>query len=349
MNDKPKSVWTRPWQGWRKNLSGSPRWPSQFWILLGLGLASAESHNPAEHILPALGLALGISPDHGHRLVYPLAALLAEFQKIPLWPGLLDYIVRSLLCGGNFRGHRAWEKYRQAGEALGEKFDVASIAPPSVPDEQNFAMQPLWVEEISGMMGMEKAGTWHGEKVAALGHTNRVRPEMPIELYGQQLEQTNRTGNWQIAEKTDLAIWQTYYRHLATITNHFPCGARAAKSPQPMFCLALSKYDKAIQELRTISSLPHARFPVRYSDENPAMILLPHLASLKGCTTTLKLRALAELQSDQADQALADIADVTAKRCRSHRTLSDLSFGEHRHVEHPASAHLGGLGRSQVE
>lgn len=309
MNDKPKSVWTRPWQGWRKKFV----WLALvavtiFVILLGLGLASAESHNPAEHILPALGLALGISLlitvivwfirwlrcwRNFKRFLFGLACLITLFA--------LFYAVE------NFRGHRAWEKYRQAGEALGEKFDVASIAPPSVPDEQNFAMQPLWVEEISGMMGMEKARTWYGEKVAALGHTNRVRPlEMPIELYGQQLEQTNRTGNWQIAEKTDLAIWQTYYRHLATITNHFPVGT-APQKPAADVLLALSKYDKAIQELRTISSLPHARFPVRYSDENPAMILLPHLASLKGCTTTLKLRALAELQSDQADQALADI------------------------------------------
>jgi hypothetical protein len=309
MNDKPKSAWTRPWQGGRKVFAWFALLAvTIFVILLGLGLASAQNHNPAEHILPALGLALGIS-----LLIMVIIWFIRwlccwrNFKKVLFGLACLITLIALFYAVENFRGKRAWEKYKLAGEAQGETFDFASIVPPPVPDDQNFAMQPIWVEEISGIMGMEKARTWYGDKVAALGHTNPVRSlELSIELYGRQREQTNRTGNWQIAEKTDLTIWQTYYRNLATITNFFPVGTEP-QNPAADVLLALSRHDAAIERLRAASKLPHARFPVSYNEDNPAAILLPHLACLKGCTTALKLRAIAELQANQSEQALEDI------------------------------------------
>jgi hypothetical protein len=71
--------------------------------------------------------------------------------------------------------------------------------------------------------------------------------------------------------------------------------------------LALGKYDSAIEELRAASRLPSSRFPLSYDRDEPAGILLPHLAALKAATVTLKLRAAAELQNGQTDAALADI------------------------------------------
>ena len=44
-----------------------------------------------------------------------------------------------------------------------------------------------------------------------------------------------------------------------------------------------------------------------YTDDNPAGILLPHLAVLKGCVKTLQLRSSAELQAGQTERALEDI------------------------------------------
>lgn len=309
MNDKPKSVWTRPWQGWRKVFGWFALVAVMiFVILLGLGLASTQNHDPAEHILPALGLALGIS-----LLVMVVVwftrwlCCWRNFKRFLFGLACFITLIALFYAVENFRGKRAWEKYKLAGEANGERYDFASIVPPPVPDDQNFAMQPIWVEEISGIMGMEKARTWYGDKVAALGHTNPVRSlELSIELYGRQREQTNRTGNWQLAQKTDLAIWQTYYRNLAAVTNHFPVAVEP-QNPATDVLLALSRYDAAIERLRTASKLPHARFPVSYHDDNPAAVLLPHLACLKGCSTTLRMRALAKLQLNQTDQALEDI------------------------------------------
>jgi hypothetical protein len=71
--------------------------------------------------------------------------------------------------------------------------------------------------------------------------------------------------------------------------------------------LALSKYDPAIEELRQAAQLPYSRFPLNYDDEDPAEILLPHLAEIKRCSLVLQLRALAELQNNQSDEACKDV------------------------------------------
>src|SRR5881398_2935035 len=52
-------------------------------------------------------------------------------------------VVFLLVAGENWRGRRAWEKYRVAAEASGERFDLASFIPKTVPPGQNFAMTPL--------------------------------------------------------------------------------------------------------------------------------------------------------------------------------------------------------------
>ena len=71
--------------------------------------------------------------------------------------------------------------------------------------------------------------------------------------------------------------------------------------------LALSKYDSTIEELREASQLPYSRFPLNYECEDPAAILLPHLAALKQCAQILELRAIAELQNNESQKALDDV------------------------------------------
>ena len=65
--------------------------------------------------------------------------------------------------------------------------------------------------------------------------------------------------------------------------------------------------DSTIEELREASRLPYSRFPLNYDSEDPAAILLPHLAYLKRCSQVLQLRALAELQNGQSEKALDDV------------------------------------------
>lgn len=206
----------------------------------------------------------------------------------------------------NYRGKRVWLKCRQISLARGEKLTLAELAPPVVPDDENFAMQPIWVEAITAQLGAEKAASWYGERVRAFGETNKPRPlDLRIEL-SEVLPMTNRAGSWQLAEKTDLTLWQDYYRQLAQRTNYFPVAAQPQSAAADVL-LALSRYHDTLETLRAASQLPHARFPVGYSDKNPAYVLLPHLARLKECVQFLQLRACAGLQAGRADSALDDI------------------------------------------
>src|ERR1019366_7618783 len=53
--------------------------------------------------------------------------------------GLITLLV--LVCTEeNWRGKRAWERYKHELAAQGEKLDLQAYIPPPVPDEQNFAM-----------------------------------------------------------------------------------------------------------------------------------------------------------------------------------------------------------------
>jgi hypothetical protein len=119
-------------------------------------------------------------------------------------------------------------------------------------------------------------------------------------------EELPKDGNWQMAKISNLKSWRDYYRELAAKTNEFPV-APQPQSPVADVLLALSKYAPAIEELRQAAQLPYSRFPLDYDTEDPAEILLPHLSMLKQCSLALQLRAIAELQNDQSDQALADV------------------------------------------
>src|ERR1017187_1306340 len=50
----------------------------------------------------------------------------------------------ALVCTEeNWRGKRAWERYKHELEAQGEKLEWNDYVPPQVPDQQNFAMTPF--------------------------------------------------------------------------------------------------------------------------------------------------------------------------------------------------------------
>ncbi len=323
MNEDPKNFWRKPWKGWR----GIFGWfvllaSATFVVFLMIGLTTTVNGGVMDLALPSSVVAILLA------LLLVLAVLFIRW--LCNWRNLRRFlfgvacvvtVIALFYAEENWRGKHAWKKFKTEWEAKGEKFSIAEIAPPPVPDDQNFAMQTIWVEEISGMMGMEKAKTWYGDRVAALGHTNLIRPlEMRTELSSGRLSNTNYSkANWQKAGKIDLKLWQEYYRWLATVTNdvfHTGKPTRAAnffpvatqpQGPGEDVLLALSIHNPTIEKLRAASELPYSRFPLGYADNNPAEILLPHLASMKGCSIAMQLRALAELQCGQTEKALDDI------------------------------------------
>jgi hypothetical protein len=308
-NEKSKSIWKKPLKGRRLVAGLVLLLVVIFFLIFSMGTVPS----PLEHYLglPTYALFLSICLVLLGFIIVKFTCWLCcwrNFKRFFFGLACLITLIALFYAEENWRSKHAWEKFKREQEAKGERLTIAGIAPPAVPDDQNFAMTPIWVEHISTTMGAEKAKVWYGERVAALGHTNFVaRLEMPVELYGLRgLEFTNSISDWQKAETFDLKIWQAYYRKLAAVTNFFPTASQPQR-PAADVLLALTRYDSTIEELRKASELPYARFPISYNDDEPAAILLPHLAWLKGCARALQLRAVAELQSGQTDKALADI------------------------------------------
>ena len=197
------------------------------------------------------------------------------------------------------RGWYAWHRFKHKWEAKGERFDPASVIPPAVPEDQNFALTPIVFTSYGNMV------TRDGKEIPSKDRdTNFVnRLKMAVSYNGKS--PANGIGNRQKSTMTDLKAWQQYYRAQAETADAFPV-ALQPQSPAADVLLALSKYDSAIKELRQAGKLPYSRFPVEYDKDDPWAIMLPHLGSLKGCAQVLQLRAIAELQNGQSEQALDD-------------------------------------------
>jgi hypothetical protein len=202
----------------------------------------------------------------------------------------------------DWRGWHTWNQFKQAWEAKGEHFDLASAVPPPVPDNQNFAMTPIAFTSYGGLL------TRDGKAIPPEKRDPNfaVRMRMPIAHDNNINIPTNCAGDRVKGTFTRIDNWQSYYRNLAAKTNEFPVSAQPQSAASEVL-LALSKYDPVIEELRAASQLPDSRFPIDYYNESPWSILLPHLAPLKSCAQVLQLRSVAELQNGQPDRALDDV------------------------------------------
>ena len=207
--------------------------------------------------------------------------------------GIVALILLGLLVVGieNWRGRRAWEKFRAEWAVKGEQLDIAAFIPKPVPPEENFAMTPL----LAPLLDYDRRipGKWRDpagwKRANALGGAfNNARGKMP------------KTGNWQAATFTELEPWQDYF---AGNTN-FPFASPPQNAARDVLT-ALRKFDAELAELNAAAARPHAVFPVRY--EEHINTLLPHLATIKGISQLAVLRALARLAADDRPGALQDV------------------------------------------
>jgi len=200
----------------------------------------------------------------------------------------------------DWRGWHAWNQFRHKWEAKGEHFNLPSVVPAPVPDEQNFALTPIVFTSYGQVLTRE------GKLIPAEKRDDHfvVRMRMPITL--DYPGPTNCAGDRVKGTFTRLDCWQGYYREVAARSNAFPVPAQP-QSPATDVLLALSKYDGVIEELRAANHLPESRYPINYDSESPFNIYLPHLAPLKNCAQVLQLRSVAELQTGQPDKALEDV------------------------------------------
>jgi hypothetical protein len=207
----------------------------------------------------------------------------------------------------NWRGKHDWEKFKREWEAKGVKLDYASIIPPAVPDDQNFALTPV----VASCYETYFDKTGHEVKPRNTNVVDRFSLLSWRDIsYENQREKVPESISWPAAQTMDLKAWQAFFRSPpptnSGLTNSFPIAAQP-QNPADDVLLALTKYDSVLEEIRQASRLPYSRFPLTYDAESKAAILLPHLAALKNNVKALRLHAVAELQGNRTELAGEDV------------------------------------------
>jgi hypothetical protein len=215
--------------------------------------------------------------------------------------GCLVTLVALFYAVEDWRGRHAWQSYKHAWEAIGERIDLASLAPPPVPNEQNFFETPLWTD-------MHFATTNRSTFWGDTNWGNRVI----FTTDGPKATRAPSPGNWIKAQPVDLKAWQAFYRGSNNVfeaqsgppTNYFPV-AKEPQIPAADVLLALSRFETNRQLLIAASARPESRFWANY--DAGFACLLPHLARLKGSAQYLSLHANAALKAGDRETALEDI------------------------------------------
>ena len=232
------------------------------------------------------------------RLCVPLLSSWLAWRRILFGLACLNTLIALFYAEEDWRGWHAWNRFQRHWEAQGERFDLASVVPPPVPDDQNFALTPVVASSYNFILDP----TGHKIRPSLTNIINQMAMDYDVQSPGANID----NKSWPLGKRTDLAALQQYYRTLAAHTNLFTVSPQP-QTPAADVLLALSRFDSTIEAVRQAAQLPFSRFPLEYDKEDPAEILLPHLNGLQRCSQILDLRATAELRADHSDLALADI------------------------------------------
>jgi hypothetical protein len=218
------------------------------------------------------------------------------------WVLGLVLVVVLLFAEENWRGQRAWNRYQRAMAARGEPLELSAFVPPKIPDDKNFTMTPF----LADLFDFPR------------GASPRTSPLNGIGLFASnydaaasEMKKANAaSSNSWIRARTDLPAW--YAAFLASANKHRKSSSELTITNVSVHDAAtgvlaqLSEAGSILEELMAASKLPGCRFNVHYEDEDPAAIMLPHLAVVKRLTQVLALRACAELALGQTDVAFED-------------------------------------------
>jgi hypothetical protein len=194
----------------------------------------------------------------------------------------------------NWRGKRAWENYKQELEAKGVQLNFRAFAPPPVPDDQNFAMTPFFAPLYDFLPGTQ---------------TRRDTNAFSRTMDFAQKAGVSAKSEWPEGARIDLADW------LAVLETNSPAARRRHDVDNDVdqvkiaagIIACLKEYSPVLEELRAASHRTHSRFNIRYDEENPWAILIPHLSTLRRIGNLLEARAAAELALGNADAASNDL------------------------------------------
>jgi hypothetical protein len=197
----------------------------------------------------------------------------------------------------NWRGARALEIYNRQSAAKGGTLDWKAFVPPPVPDSENFAMTPFLAPLFDFIPGTQQ---WRDTNAfgATLDFARRL-PEMFLE----------GGGGWRAGKRINFVTGRKDVRKRRQgETAKIDESGTPDRTKTALAILAtLAEYGSVIEELRTASRRPQARFNIRYDHDNLQGILLPHLRVIRTACLILSLRSSAELALGQTEQAFNDV------------------------------------------
>lgn len=205
---------------------------------------------------------------------------------MPIWIGTAIALFYAL---ENWRGRRIWNAYVAEVNARGDSLEPAAVTPPSVPDAENFALAPPFLE-LYGISQRYWEQTTLGQRLRKLSWVGR--PQRPVGL------------GWKIGRFIDLAAWQTYFRNSPDWS--LPS---ETQSPEKDVLTVLSFYDKEVAELRAANARPHARFPLPYGRSGQPE--LKHLAIIRDLIQPIQLRCSAHLAAGDTETAFQELLICT--------------------------------------
>ncbi len=302
MNEKPESIWRRPWKGPKATLAwfGLLAVAVALVVLVIVLLSDSKNVAAGDPLIWTVIIAVGLSLMGflGFLFIRWLCCW-PNFKRFLFVAACLVTLVAMAYAVENWRGKRAWENYKRDQEAKGEVLDIMSLAPPPVPDEQNFFATPSW----QGMFRIRRNGSvvWNDPDF-------HKKWFLTVEAPNSEM---SKTGDWIRGEPTALSEWQAYFRGPKNVfesdhgkTNFFPI-AFQPQTPAADVLMALSRFDEQRAELREGARRPHARFPILY--ENGYGALLPHLSRMKAANRYFALSASAKLGLNHSEAALEDV------------------------------------------
>lgn len=299
MSETPPSLWKRPWNSparvlaWFALLVGAT-----FPLLCGIALLTGQHTRSPGWVLTALLASVVLS--------VVVAALFFFLRWLWSWKNLLRFlfvilclitIVALFYAEENWRGKHAWQTYRAQLEAKGEKFSLAALAPPPVPDDRNLALAPLLRPATDFTQGANGV-VWHDTN--GLARLESISTQL---FPGRFTNDHLVLGSLEKGTFADLPACAAFYRG----NTNYP-QAPADASPAETILVALGRFAPEFQQLREAAAArPDCRFPTHYDVEPPWSILLPHLARMKALTTFTHVRAVAELQAGRSADAFDDL------------------------------------------
>ena len=216
----------------------------------------------------------------------------------------------------NWRGRRAWDAYRTEATARGVILDYAKLMPPSVPDDQNFALTPFFQPLFDFEPGSQKPRDL-GAQLRTREFATQFLTEVPAARQEQlrsvvsKEKQQQMNGDWRRGWPRDqVAI---YLLHKLDTNN--PARSAPGFAPDKIDATTaaadildnLRKFDPIMAEIRQAAQRPFSRFKIHYEEEDLASVQLPHLGVLKNLAQLLSYRASAQLVLRRTDDALDDI------------------------------------------